>query len=175
MHQHYSEPIDQEIATIYQRIAQGRTVIRALASISSAGLYPHGHVYAGLPKLAICRADAKDCYWRAEWGGRGRFQTDSWMRANHATNRIVEMPVGSLPVSGNSPGGQAKVPAVPLHLRPKRGLANYYILWEAEWRRTPPGDPMLLRRIGNSDAWLVVAAWDLTPIEQAALATRMNA
>src|SRR5258708_4807132 len=43
---------------------------------------------------------------------------------------------------------EAIVPLVPVHLRPKRGLENYHILWEAEWTRVVPRDPMLLRRIG---------------------------
>lgn len=37
-----------------------------------------------------------------------------------------------------------------------------------------PKDPYLLRRIGKGDMWLVVAAWDLTEVERAALATRLN-
>ena len=43
---------DRAIAAIYKRIAQGKLVIRALASITSAGLGADG-----LPKLAIMRAD----------------------------------------------------------------------------------------------------------------------
>src|ERR1043166_8987153 len=50
-HKHYQTPADAEIAAIYKRIAQGKTVIRALASIVSAGLNTEG-----LPKLAIARA-----------------------------------------------------------------------------------------------------------------------
>ena len=62
---------------------------------------------------------------------------------------------------------------MPIHLRPKRGLANYHVLWEAEWTPSPPRDPFLLRRIGKADLWLVVAQWDLTEVERAALATRV--
>jgi len=36
-----------------------------------------------------------------------------------------------------------------------------------------PRDPMLLRRLGG-DLWLVVAHWDLTEVERAAMATRVN-
>jgi hypothetical protein len=32
---------------------------------------------------------------------------------------------------------------------------------------------MLLRRIGRADLWLVVAGWDLTEVERAALSTRL--
>jgi hypothetical protein len=67
------------------------------------------------------------------------------------------------------------LPLVPLPLRPKRALTNYHVLWEAEWRRAVPVDPLLLRRLGKGDLWLVVAQWDLTPVEVAALSTRVNA
>lgn len=174
-HKHYSAPLDAEIAAIYQRIAQGRTVIRAIASIIGAGLYPAGHAYAGLPKLAIAPAGAREVYWRP---GRPHhlFTLDSWARSNQARSRRVDIPWAMWrALDGRSPNGQALVPQIPLRLRPKRGLANYHILWEAEWHRVPPCDPILLRRIGAGDAWLVVAAWDLTEVERAALATRMYA
>ena len=35
-------------------------------------------------------------------------------------------------------------------------------------------DHTLLRRIGKADLWLVVAAWELTLVEQAALAARVG-
>jgi hypothetical protein len=68
---------------------------------------------------------------------------------------------------------EALVPSVPVHLRPKRGLASYHVLWEAEWTKVVPRDPYLLRRIGRADLWLVCAAWELTEVERAALATRL--
>lgn len=43
-----------------------------------------------------------------------------------------------------------------------------------QWQRVPPRDPFLLRRIGKADLWLVVAMWDLTEVERAALATRLS-
>jgi hypothetical protein len=67
----------------------------------------------------------------------------------------------------------ALVPTPPLHLRPRRGLQNYHVLFEAQWSKAPPDDPVLLRRIGKGDLWLVCASWNLTPIEKAALATRL--
>ncbi len=52
--------------------------------------------------------------------------------------------------------------------------SNYHILWEAEWTKIVPRDPYLLRRIGQADLWLVVAAWNLTEVERAALSTRIT-
>lgn len=65
------------------------------------------------------------------------------------------------------------MPLILIEHRPKRGLANYHVLWEAEWPKVPPVHPILLRRIGVADLWVVSAAWDLIPVEQAALAARM--
>lgn len=176
-HAHYSQPIDAELQRIYQLIAQGRVVVQAIASIIAAGLHPAGHVYAGLPKLAICRADAKVCHWRRN-GNRtgGEFRADSARWNGSGRNRIVIPPASWDPAAISQDWSATSTPPLaPIHLRPKRGLANYHVLWEAEWRRVPPGDPMLLRRIGSADAWLVVAAWDLTDAEKAVMATRLNA
>lgn len=168
-HKHYSAPIDEEIARIYQTIAQGRTVIRAFASVVAAGLHING-VYHGLPKLAIARADMESVDWRPT-RNTASFRTGDG-RSNAARSHHLDFRWPGL--SSNSQWGSAKLPAIPLHLRPKRGLPNYHVLWEAEWQRQPPGDPLLLRRIGLADAWLVVAAWGLTEVERAALSTRMN-
>jgi len=68
---------------------------------------------------------------------------------------------------------EAAVPLIPVHLRPKAALSNYHILWEAEWTKRYPVDPYLLRRFGG-DAWLVVAAWDLTDVERAVMGSRLT-
>ena len=148
--------VDQEIERIYYQIGRGRKVIRALASIAEAGLNAEG-----LPVLAIAKATAKEC--QADvFDNSIRFQDP---------NRWDQKPI-SVPgtFKWRSRAGRAMVPMIPIHLRPKAALANYHILWEADWKDVPV-DPMLLRRIGG-DAWLVVAAWDLTPVERAVLAGR---
>jgi hypothetical protein len=168
VHQHYSKPIDREIQRAYQLIAQGRMVIKALASVSAAGLDEQGR-----PKLAICRADAERCFYRGWMNGAARFSMDSWPRSN-TWRRTIELPTGFFPTNNKHQDLQAMLPIVPIHLRPKRGMANYHVLWEAEWSPIPPKDPLLLRRIGHGDMWLVLAAWDLTEVERAALDTRLN-
>lgn len=170
-HQHYSEPIDQEIARTYQLIAQGRLVIRALESIRLAGLNAHG-----LPKLAIARATATHCTLYSEVNGGATFTSNgsSWANARERHGTRFTFPAGSFPGIHSKWGQRAMMPLVPVHLRPKRGLANYHVLWEAEWERVVPRDPLLLRQIGKGDMWLVVAQWDLTEVERAALASRMS-
>lgn len=164
-HQHYSEPIDDEIRRAYQLIAQGRMVIQAMESIRAAGLGENG-----LPKLAIARADTTQCFCRLSSDGSATFGCHEW---NSPKSARFALPKSSFPEQRESRRGKAIVPIVPVHLRPKRGIQNYQILWEADWERVPV-DPLLLRRIGKGDMWLVVAAWDLTEVERAALATRMS-
>lgn len=156
---------DQAIAAIYKRIAQGKLVIRALASITAAGLNEQGY-----PKLAIARADLTrvQCF---TLNGKVDFLEDAWppRRKRRNASFAVVMPGMKSTVQNKS----AAVPLIPVHLRPKASLQNYHILWEADWDRYPV-DPYLLRRFGE-DAWLVVAAWDLTPIERAVMSSRLNA
>lgn len=162
-HRSYQSPHDEQIAAIYRQIARGRTVICAIESIRQAGFNEQR-----MPKLAIAPANAQRIYWRSQHG-RGEFSIDSWPRANQSKRRRLR--VDWPEVRSDWPNGEAVVPLIPVHLRPKRGLANYHILWEAEWTRTYPQDPYLLRRFGE-DAWLVVAAWDLTAVERAVMSQR---
>lgn len=168
-HRHYSTAIDREIQRAYRLIAQGKVVIRALESIRAAGVGQDGH-----PKLAIGRADLPQCELVHRNDGSATM-ADAWR--SRSQDRIFEFPAGSFPppkIRESWRSLAALTPTIPLHLRPKTALANYHILWEAEWRRVVPRDPLLLRRIGHADLWLVVAAWDLTDVEYAALSTRVS-
>ena len=183
-HLHWSRPIDRECMRAYQFLALGRLVIQALESVKAAGLNTEGEA-VGFPKLALCRADAVSCNCTLNFRGgctmapddaraRFRWRSDnalinwrtvlSWLDGTFIPNPDVRRT-----------RAVALVPTPPLHLRPKRGLENYHVLWEASWTPAPPGDPLLLRRIGQADLWLVVAQWDLTAVEKAALATRVRA
>lgn len=171
-HQFYSEPIDHEIQRAYQLIAQGRMVIKALESIRTAGLNAQGW-----PKLAIANATHGNIRCDLEKDGSAtitrnlrRSVKDKWNTFHFKAGTFTRTPL----MKEWREQAVAMVPLVPVHLRPKRGLANYHILWEADWTRQPPVDPMLLRRIGG-DMWLVVAAWDLTEVERAAMQARVSA
>lgn len=159
----------------YQLLAQGRLVIKALESVTAAGLNEQG-----LPKLAICRAHARECLCEMYTDGRAVMTHLDIYRHNNRAD-VIRFPENSFPhrtytqVRQRWNRARAVMPLIPLHLRPKRGLANYHVLWEAEWEPVPPRDPFLLRRIGKGDMWLVVAAWDLTEVERAALAARIAA
>jgi hypothetical protein len=151
---------DRAIAAIYKRIAQGKLVIRALASITAAGLDA-----VGLPKLAIMRADQR--------------KVQCHMSRDEVTFVAGGSRARSMNVRCAMPGAKwdnrdrvASVPLIPVHLRPRKAIDKYHVLWEADWDQYPV-DPYLLRRMG-ADAWVVVAAWDLTPVERAVMATSLG-
>lgn len=182
-HRHYSTPVDDEIRKAYRAISKGQVVIQALDSIKRAGLNEKG-----LPKLAIAGATASECVLRRERNGAAEMTWHPQAWRFRSGRYVQRFPAGSFAFPFDSfpalrLGGQgrewatthaAQVPLIPVHLRPRQALDQYHILFEAEWEPIPPRDPYLLRRIGKADLWLVVAAWDLTDVERAALATRVG-
>lgn len=174
-HREHQTEVDEEVRRIYYAISKGKMVIKAMQSIIDAGLGEDGK-----PKLAIAPADSKFCHLRYLNDGSAIFagtENAAWTLRASAT-RTITLPRGSLPVRGRNEiniQAKARMPLIPPQHRPKRGLAGYHVLWEAEWTPTPPRDPMLLKRIGKSDAFVVLAVWDLTEAERAVLATRMRA
>lgn len=167
-HLHYAKPIDHEIARAYELLSKGKLIIRAFESVKAAGLDARGN-----PVLALARGDWGMVFCTVRYDGSCIFSANPWPRANSIR---YDLPEESFPRGrGKAFRAQAVTPIIPLHLRPKRGLQNYTILFEAEWTPVPPHDPLLLRRIGKSDLWLVVAQWDLSEIERAVLASRIRA
>ena len=179
-HQAYSSPIDWEIQRTYQLLAQGKVVIKAIESVVKSGVDEKG-----LPKLALGRATLKEVHLQRNVDGSGLMtSTTGWRQPKRDTFNYradtFTFPTETFPMRTWGAGGRepvswprAQVPLIPIHLRPRRALQNYHILWEAEWQPIPPRDPYLLRRIGDADLWLVVAHWDLTEVERGALATRV--
>lgn len=171
-HRHFAEPVDDEIRRTYREIAKGNVVIKALESIIKAGVQASGY-----PKLAIVRADQPFCYCDRMTDGRVIFHAHEWTNWRAAADMSIHLPSGSMPRMNPPPGfwstQRAITPIVPGHLRPKHALSNYHVLFEAEWSPNVPKDPLLLRRFGKADLWLVVAAWDLTEVERVALQARV--
>lgn len=169
-HQNYAKPIDEEIKRAYRHIAQGRVIIQALESIRLSGLDA-----LGFPKLALARADQKTQHVAMRADGSATMSPQRWRSSRSKLKPTAfEFARDTFPRRSNL-YGEAIVPLIPIHQRPKRGLENYHVLWEADWKMAVPIDPMLLRRLGRGDLWLVLAQWDLTEVERAALSTRVNA
>ncbi len=154
----------------YQQLALGRKIINVAEVISQAGVDA-----AGLPHLALCRADARTCAVRCFPDGRVTYAMDDtgfWTRAQMNRRRRFTTPILP-PFPGFAVrNGVAIVPTVPPWARPHQGgLHRYFTLWEATWRPVAPKDPALLRWLGGS-LYVVLAIWELTPLEQAALGMR---
>lgn len=171
-HREHQTPVDNEIQRAYHAISKGRVVIRAMQSIIDAGLDDKGR-----PRLALAPADADYCNCRLDADGTVIMTGDSnamW-RARRSKTRNVQFRAETFARPRRfSENLRAVMPVIPPGIRPARGIENYHVLWEAEWEPRPPRDPILLRRVGMADLWVVCGAWDLTEVERAAMATRVH-
>ena len=167
----------------YGAIAKGQQVIDLHKTMLAAGLQDATHY----PKLAVCRAHAARCFVRMEPNGGCVFGADRRPSARPSSAKyFVSMPSGTFqafvpvwrgPAASTRPPGwsedaSALVPIVPPHLHPARHLRNYHTLWDAVWTKEPPTDPMLLKHLAGH-LYAIVAAWDLTPLEQAVMRGRL--
>lgn len=168
---------DVTLARAYHALLRGRKIIDVGAAIATTGVDQERR-----PKLAIARADWPRVFARRDDDGKFRFtgRSSDWGRrpAGEIAVRIPDVqhqerrsdgvwrPVGE---------GQAQVPTIPPQFRPKGPLADYHILFEAVWQRVPPVDPLLVKQLGGRDSLLfvVLAAWDLSPLEQAVLRAKL--
>jgi len=147
----------------------------------------------GNPKIAICRADYKQCQIFKRRNGSALFiggvhgweprnaprqiygdieipqNTFNWTRPNMNefiayNNEIIEKTAKTI------------VPLIPPSIlidEVKHALKNYFILWEVEkWEPIPPRDPMLLKRL-TPNLFAVLATWDLTELERALIRGRL--
>ena len=162
---------DEAIAAAYRAAARGLPLISLKAAVTAGGFFE-----SGLPRIAICRADATDCWvqwdWRDDLALLYADRPGDWGRGALVGGHTVRVTVS--PPTRRGGGGHTVVPSVPPRFRPKRStrLSRYHVLWEVErWDPTPPRDPALLRHI-RGDLWAVLACWDLTDVERHVLARR---
>lgn len=168
---------DRAVMDGYRHLARGSALLD-LRSAMRAG----GQDDKSRPKIAITRADFKWCWFEytdtgARFVGTNKDGRDSWGVKSHTYN-TVRMPDAVLvrPETWqrrNDARARALVPMIPPKFRPTAKLSNYHIMFEAEWRPVPPVDPFLLKYLGGT-LYVVLAHWDLTPLEQAVLAGRLE-
>lgn len=177
---------DEAIMKGYQALAKGQQVINLPQALRAGGVDTISvrsrfrATEAGLvtvPKLAVARANRTTVWtYGIDENGRCVMQTK---RNPHVNNNfdVYRLPNGSFDPgerdrdAWSEPRIRAVVPNVPPRLRPRAGLHNFHVLFEAEWgvEPAPPYDPALLRHIGGA-LYAVLAVWDLTEIERAVLA-----
>lgn len=171
---------DEAIARGYRIAAKGLPIIRLSDSIRVGGWFDNN-----LPRIAVCRADAKTCEvtWDTHWQRPDALVFYSTAEPNwNRRNRGARINQNSVRVEIGPPEtlpgmrrwrGRTIVPNIPPKVRPRRHrIRLFHILWEVEqWELTVPRDPALIRHVGG-DLWAVHATWDLTEIERAVLAGR---
>lgn len=157
---------DEKIMRCYKALSKGQKLIDPSAAIIAAGANE-----VGLPKLAICRADERWCFWHV-WE---QVFSPRQHRGRFSRRRDFRLPDNTFRRTNATPHGdiRAAVPIVPPQLRPKHNLALYHILWEAEWQRIAPKDPLLLRHV-SGPLFAVLVHWDLTEVERAVLQQRFS-
>ena len=150
-------------------LSKGKSILDLLESMRIGGVNAEG-----LPKLAISRADFFQVRMRtSSWPDRGSVVMEPPGRYNKPS-AIFRFPVGLFGPDLKMDASRtftAAVPTVPARLLPVAPLKGYYLLWEVEkWAIVPPKDPLLLRRLAeDSNLFVVLAHWDLTPLERAVM------
>lgn len=178
-------PGDEVAAAAFRHLAEGRRVL----DLNKVMEWADTDEESGLPKFAIARADAEfvSFSWRARTNAAGvvrslrpRFSTlvDAWnrpvfdLRVRGAHDRVFAFSEDTFTdrfgLADERTVWRAMLPSIPPNLRPAGQLHRYHVLWEADWFGAPD-DPFLLRRIGSSMLFAVLAHWDLTDVERAVL------
>jgi hypothetical protein len=183
--------IDKELMEGYRALAKGKHLVDVNEALKVGGLN-----LAGQPKLAICRAHLTSVLWcphgaivgdrSSFWismdnSRRGHGVFDYSVRERGVDSRSSDIrafwsvPAGTFDSEKLAAGKmfRAYCPLIPLPLRPKFKLENYFLLWEANWHPEPPRDPYLLKPLTGS-LMEIIAEWELTPLEIAAVRGAMR-
>lgn len=170
--------IDDAVIRGYRELARGNRLVQLSVAVAAAGVQEvlyrkrDGEATALVPRLAVTRADARHCFCGGvREDGAVTFYADD-PNARRRADKIA-FPAGTFPddqrcFMASWSRARAIVPQVPAPLRPKSHLRNYHLLWEADWGAVPV-DPALLKHLGG-DLYVLLAVWDLSPLERAVLA-----
>lgn len=158
---------EQEYAaaiTLLEAVQKGHQVINVGDAIAEC---PRDE--KGRPMLAIARADRREVeFFSRSWQSSYTFNCAKVTETDSLTKTFIR------PSLLKAHRGYATVPMVPADVRPETGqLKDWYILFEVEqWHDMPivdpPIDPLLLEHI-QGDFYRIIAEWDLTEIERAAM------
>jgi len=180
-----------EMKNCMYQLSQGKALIDINKVMEKAGVTKNYE-----PKLAIARADWKEVYFRKKDSGRGFFAGSQrewysrtggdidlppetfvqWLRGKTDIN-LKDGRVGKMDNTSEwaipKPNIKTKVPIIPAQLMPDGDLKNYYILWEVDkWEELPKqDDPLLLKRI-TENLFVILSAWEVTPLEQSIISGR---
>ena len=181
------EEVRRDLLAVYGHLRHGKKIIDVPESFKKAGLNKDGD-----SRLAICRADGRQCFCLKVEDGSAIFsmkRLDRWNRTPRKTYGDVRLPSGTfqwLPKDSTLPVSmyniknqvvQCLVPIIPAKILVKEvraSLRNFHVLWEVEeWKPVPPKDPILLKKL-TPNLFGVLATWDLTPLERAIIRGRIE-
>ena len=157
----------QDMKALYNQLKCGRKVIDINKVMVRGGTFETGE-----PRLAILRADFSKVYLYYSSNGTVRMKHhENWWKFSGSIDiRFTNM----FPKIPEDRHRETIAPKIPASLRPKGRLSSYWVLWEVEeWKPVPPIDPYLLRRL-TPNMFVVVAGWNLTELERAAIAGRIS-
>jgi hypothetical protein len=163
------DPLHKELAQAFFQIRKGMEVIEIGQTIKAGGVFPDREWW---PKLAIAQHTLKQC--DCEFWADGTVIYGNWYGKTSIEIKNCFTPVPTHRFKDSQRRTvylHAPVPMIPPSVTIKR-QPSHYILWEIkEWEeQSVPEDPLLLRRLGKS-FFVVEDSWDLTEVEQAAMAT----
>jgi hypothetical protein len=160
----------------FKALADGKRVINVHTALSHAGLRTDGS-QEGLPRLAIARADSVAVTYRKEGGDvdpRYSFAAEfegGFYKKNNVRLEFRDLVWNATLTAKRFVGRwsyRAITPTIPPAVRPRYAhLSKMFILWEADWERSPV-DPFLLRHLAG-DLYSIEAQWDLTDLERGLL------
>ncbi len=161
----------------YEALHDGRVIIDLQATLSGAGDYDSHSGYM-TPLLAISRPMDSRVWVKVFPSGVIDFHNRRGIRGRPAGHPFYSVTPGRADRSNRWRTSLATVPTMPPEIRkahPDALRSNRYLLiWEATWQGwkqhlpRPPIDPALLEQVAGG-LYAVVAVWDLTPVEVAAL------
>lgn len=168
----FKDPMYKELKSLYYQMKKGKKLVDIKKAITKGGLKSGSRA----PNLAITQATVKSVSCHYFGDGRVNYYNNEWYNQNSHTIKLGKETLPIIPNLESYRAYQMKapVPMVPPRYIPEGGLKDdYYILWEVEeWKMVPPTDPWLLRKITDT-IFIVLAAWDLTPLEKAVMAGRL--
>lgn len=153
---------DEALMRGYKALAKGKRLLDLQESFRIAGVDEHKR-----PRLAIARCDWRTVFFVHLSSFGFSFAAKSWP---HHNSHKISFPDSVFPETNKQRTLKSVVPAIPPQFRPAASLAGYHILWEPVWESVP-SDPILLKHLQGS-LYVVLAQWDLTPLEQAILRGR---
>jgi hypothetical protein len=161
---------DKRVVAAYRALEEGRKMVSLSEAIARGDLGEKR-----MPKLAVARADFTTVRVSSFADGSLRYFNKARRKKN--TWRVEFPALMGRAADRETPPrvGTANLPYIPPTIRPQ-DPENYLCFWEAQWRvddlpRPRPTlvlDPALLEHVVG-DLYVVVATWDLSPIEAAAL------